>query len=237
MDWLLLIVEFASIIAVFLLGLFTKNYLPSYMEKKGENLATKEDVKEITRRTEEVQQEFRQEMARFSKDLEFKYDFYYKQYDGLYSFLYAIVSQSEYTKHIIKLTDGRELTFDEYPFVKISPTRTVKTTYEIGKTTHQETLTETEISEFDQKKICEYIISNGHLATPELLKLAVSYRLVYDKDGKLLSKKKEANSYYKGHEAIIAVGTMKVEQAPEAQPEATPATPETTIPAEPTTQQ
>ena len=60
---------------------------------------------------------------------------------------------------------------------------------------------------------------------------------VYDKDGKLLSKKKEANSYYKGHEAIIAVGTMKVEQAPEAQPEATPATPETTIPAEPTTTQ
>ena len=44
MDWLLLIVEIASIIAVFLLGLFTKNYLPSYMEKKGENLATKEDV-------------------------------------------------------------------------------------------------------------------------------------------------------------------------------------------------
>lgn len=70
---------------------------------------------------------------------------------------------------------------------------------------------------------------------------AVSYRLVYDKDGKLISKKKEANSYYKGHEAIIAVGTMKVEQAPEAQPEAqpeaTPTTPETTIPAEPTTTQ
>lgn len=116
MDWLLLIVEFASIVAVFLLGLFTKNYLPSYMEKKGENLATKEDVKEITRRTEEVQQEFRQEMARFSKDLEFKYDFYYKQYDELYSFLYAIVSQSEYTKHIKKLTDGRELTFENIHF-------------------------------------------------------------------------------------------------------------------------
>lgn len=66
---------------------------------------------------------------------------------------------------------------------------------------------------------------------------AVSYRLVYDKDGKLISKKKEASSYYKGHEAIIAVGTMKVEQAPEAQPEATPATPETTLPAEPTTTQ
>lgn len=69
MDWLLLIVEIASIIAVFLLGLFTKNYLPSYMEKKGENLATKEDVKEITRRTEEVQQEFRQEWQGFLRTL------------------------------------------------------------------------------------------------------------------------------------------------------------------------
>lgn len=133
----------------FLLGLFTKNYLASYMEKKGENLATKENVKEFTRKTEEVQQVFRQEIARFSKDLEFKYDFYCKQYGGLYSILYAIVSQLKYTKHIIKLTDGRELTFDEYPFVKISPTRTVKTTYEIGKTTNQEMFTETEILEFD----------------------------------------------------------------------------------------
>lgn len=119
------------------------------MVKKGENLATEEDDKEFTRKTEEVQQVFRQEIARFSKDLEFKYDFYCKQYDGLYSFLYAIVSQSKYTKHIIKLTDGRELTFDEYPLVKISSTRIVKTTYEIGKMTNQEMFTETEISEFD----------------------------------------------------------------------------------------
>lgn len=34
MDWLLLIVEIASIIAVFLLGLFTKNYLPSYIPNR-----------------------------------------------------------------------------------------------------------------------------------------------------------------------------------------------------------
>ncbi|WP_318003545.1 VanW family protein [Faecalibacillus intestinalis] len=70
---------------------------------------------------------------------------------------------------------------------------------------------------------------------------AVSYRLVYDKDGKLLSKKKEAKSYYKGHEAIIAVGTMKVEQVPETTPETTPNTeptqPETTIEPSETTAQ
>ena len=70
---------------------------------------------------------------------------------------------------------------------------------------------------------------------------AVSYRLVYDKDGKLLSKKKEAKSYYKGHEAIIAVGTMKVEQVPETTPETTPnnepTQPETTIEPSETTAQ
>ena len=28
----------------FLVGLFTKNFLPSYMDEKGKNLATKEDI-------------------------------------------------------------------------------------------------------------------------------------------------------------------------------------------------
>lgn len=62
---------------------------------------------------------------------------------------------------------------------------------------------------------------------------AVSYRLVYDKNGKLISKTKEASSYYKGHEAIIAVGTMKVETPEETVPEETTpeeATPEETTP-------
>ena len=38
------------IVLIFLVGLFTKNYLSSYMDKKGENLATKEDIEEITRK-------------------------------------------------------------------------------------------------------------------------------------------------------------------------------------------
>lgn len=60
---------------------------------------------------------------------------------------------------------------------------------------------------------------------------AVSYRLVYDKNGNLISKTKEANSYYKGHDALIAVGTMKVETPEETTPETTePSTPEETTP-------
>lgn len=60
---------------------------------------------------------------------------------------------------------------------------------------------------------------------------AVSYRLVYDKNGNLISKTKEANSYYKGHDALIAVGTMKVEIPEETTPETTePSAPEETTP-------
>lgn len=58
---------------------------------------------------------------------------------------------------------------------------------------------------------------------------AVSYRKVYDKNGNLISNKKESSSSYKAHEAIIIRGTKKVETP------ATPTTPTTPEPTEPTT--
>lgn len=71
------------------------------MDKKGENIATKEDIEEITRKTEEVQREFKEEFEAFSSDMKFKYDFFYKQYSKLYCKLYAIIIQSEYVRHFI----------------------------------------------------------------------------------------------------------------------------------------
>lgn len=64
---------------------------------------------------------------------------------------------------------------------------------------------------------------------------AISYRKVYDRQGKLISSKKESSSVYKSHDAIILKGTMKVETPVTPVPEqpATPTTPEqpaTTIP-------
>ena len=109
MDWAILIFEILLTVAVFLIGLFVKNYLPSYMDEKGKNLATKEDIEEITRKTEEVQQEFREGFELFSNDVKFKYDFFYKQYSELYCKLYAIIIQSEYVRHFIELTDKRNM--------------------------------------------------------------------------------------------------------------------------------
>lgn len=42
------------IIAAFVLGLLIKSFFPSYIKKKGENLATKEDIEHITEKIESV---------------------------------------------------------------------------------------------------------------------------------------------------------------------------------------
>lgn len=45
-------------ILAFLLGLLVREFVPSYFRKKGENLATKEDIAEITRSQKEVEHRF-----------------------------------------------------------------------------------------------------------------------------------------------------------------------------------
>lgn len=181
MNWIWFIL---NAILLFLLGLFIKSYLPKYMEEKGKNLATKEDIAEITKITEEVQKEFKVSFEQFSSDLKFKYDFYYKQYSELYSNLYSIIIQSEYVRHFVFLSDGKKLTFEEVPFLEITPTH--KTTeyisFKHGESPNFQQKTEkieTPISQFNKKQLCDYIIDNGEFASQKLLKIAISYRFAY----------------------------------------------------------
>jgi hypothetical protein len=174
---------------IFLLGLFIKHYLPSYMEEKGKNLATKEDVAEITRKTEEVQAEFREGFEMFASDVHFKYDFYYKQYSELYCNLYAIVTQSEYVRYFVLLDcndeEKRNFSYENAPFIEVSPRHKATTSINIeeGKPVKYSKKTEdiiTPVSQFNKKQLCDYIIENGALASQKLLKLAVSYRFAYE---------------------------------------------------------
>lgn len=181
MEWIYII---ANAVFVFLLGLFIKNYLPSYMEEKGKNLATKEDIQEITRKTEEVQKEFREDFELFSSDVQFKYDFYYKQYSELYCKLYSIIIQSEYVRRFIFLTTGEEHTFEDTPFLEITPTHRTTQKLELkegepAKFQKSVEKIETPISQFNKKQMCDYIINNGQYATQKLLKIAVSYRFAH----------------------------------------------------------
>lgn len=58
-----------SSLITFIGGLFIKNYLPNYMNEKGKNLATKEDIADITRKTEEVKSEFLSKLELEKKEI------------------------------------------------------------------------------------------------------------------------------------------------------------------------
>lgn len=185
MDWIQIGL---TALFIFLLGLFLKHYFPFYMEEKAKNLATKEDIEEITRKTEEVQKEFREGFELFSSDVHFKYDFYYKQYSELYCNLYAIVVQSEYVRHFVLLDaddkDKENFTYENLPFIEVSPTHreTQQIKFEAGKPiqySKEAKDIETPISQFNKKQLCDYIIENGAFASQRLLKIAISYRFAY----------------------------------------------------------
>ena len=54
MDALILVLQVASLLAVLVVGWLVKSYMPSYFSEKGKNLATMEDIEEITRKIEQV---------------------------------------------------------------------------------------------------------------------------------------------------------------------------------------
>lgn len=155
----------------------------AYFKRKGENLATKQDVQEITRLTEEVQKEFKEGFEVFSSDVHFKYEFYFKQYSELYSTLYGIVMQSEYVRKFVEMQSGEKHPFEEAPFVQVSKTEKTKMQLNLTKGRIKPARVETQhiatpVSDYNKKYLCDCIIEKAEYATQDLLKLAVSYRFV-----------------------------------------------------------
>jgi len=174
-----------NVIVLTLFALFMRSFLPSYMGKKGENLATKEDVAEITRKTEEVTTSFQRELAVFTNELSFTNDYSFNRYSILYTKIYGIIVQSEYLNwkyHLEKGGDGYPPHFNEMYFVNDTDT-------------HDDE--ESAIMSFNKKELCQFIIENGEYASPELLKLSIAYRYVK----KILEKTdREKYELYPSHE-------------------------------------
>lgn len=180
----LIVLIVMALVARFFWKQLVDKTIPSYMEEKGKNLATKQDVEEITRKTEQVQKEFKEDFERFTTDIHFKNDFYSQQYEELYAELYTIIIQSEYMRYLMKLKNGQTFSFEDYPFIAVSPIHRSKTKVETKDdasltVSHTEEQIETPESKFTCLKLSELIIDRGKFASPELLKLAVSYRLVH----------------------------------------------------------
>lgn len=98
-----------------------KEYSDSFFNEKAKNLATKQDIGEITRKTEEVKTEFKELQDLFQADLKFKYDFMEKQYRELYADIYYLICQSEARRRVLNITDNNYI-FEEVPFVEYSQT-------------------------------------------------------------------------------------------------------------------
>ena len=69
MDAVILTLQIFTSIGIFIAGLFLRKYLPTYLSKKGENLATKEDIAEITQRIESVKNSYASQLERFRSAL------------------------------------------------------------------------------------------------------------------------------------------------------------------------
>jgi hypothetical protein len=52
-EWVIAL-EILQVVIIVIIGLFIRSYLPGYFKKKGENLATKEDIGEITEQVERI---------------------------------------------------------------------------------------------------------------------------------------------------------------------------------------
>ena len=66
-----IIIEITIVIVGIILFFTIKNFLPSYFNEKGKNLATKEDVEEITKKVEKIKTEFVKDIEFIKADLSY----------------------------------------------------------------------------------------------------------------------------------------------------------------------
>lgn len=105
MDTLLMILQIITLVA---LGYIFKAYLPSYLRKKGENLATKEDIVEITDKIEQVRVQYIAKLEEFKQTINSYYEmqkaFDKLQQDELLKF-YDIATEFYYERLAINFGD------------------------------------------------------------------------------------------------------------------------------------
>lgn len=157
MEYILSLIENLEFLCFIVLFLFLKkwwNSFDTYFEQKATNLATKQDIREITTITESIQSEFHQKQSQFDADLQYKYDLNKSQYTELYSPLYWIICKSEATRNSFKHFSNLSISFSDAPITK----------YEDNTTTIDEIITLIE-----EKK---------DLASPNLIKLATSILVI-----------------------------------------------------------
>jgi hypothetical protein len=119
--WILLLISF-------LIGVLVREYLPGYAREKGKNLATREDIEEITRKIEAAKAEYSRELERVKADLHktvfvhrVQFETEFKALSGVWKKLAAVRSTMSVLRPRLTIVDTREdpqqalqRRFDEY---------------------------------------------------------------------------------------------------------------------------
>lgn len=64
-----LIADVVLFVSIFIVGLLVKTYLPGYIGEKAKNLATKEDIADITNQIEQVKTEYSKQLELYKSDI------------------------------------------------------------------------------------------------------------------------------------------------------------------------
>jgi len=65
-----IVLQVIQIVLFIVAGLLLRSYLPAYFSEKGKNLATKEDVQEITKKVESIRVQYAKRQHRHEKAIE-----------------------------------------------------------------------------------------------------------------------------------------------------------------------
>lgn len=72
MEYLVFILNIIVVISILTIGLIVKNYVPKYISEKAKNLATKEDIEQITDQVESIKRQHAVELEKFKTELDVK---------------------------------------------------------------------------------------------------------------------------------------------------------------------
>jgi len=64
-----LIIDVVLLVSIFIVGLLVKTYLPGYIGEKAKNLATKEDIADITNQIEQVKADYSKQLELYKSDI------------------------------------------------------------------------------------------------------------------------------------------------------------------------
>ena len=174
MNWTSIALLSAIFLVEFIIvELFGKKYIASYMNEKGQNLAKKEDIEEITKRTETVLHEYKKAFEDYANDKRFKYEYCYKQFSELYVPLFTMCQQSFVSQSGLLEGESANHDFIEIQYATHHGSTTVHVSYDT---------------------LCDTVIQLGALATKRLLMCAIKCQFLLSTSARAPETKDEKNA-------------------------------------------